>query len=179
MIHIKTFLIVDGHSLAHRGFHALHANLTAPDGTPTSMITAFMNMLYKVQDELLPDCTVAVFDAKGKTFRHELLTDYKAGRSPLADDLRIQLPILQELLSKCGIKVIIREGVEADDVVASLARLAERQGHEAVVLSSDKDLLQILGEHIRMMRPIKNGISGAEIYDTSSFTKEYGFHPTS
>ncbi|MBQ4401819.1 MAG: DNA polymerase I [Synergistaceae bacterium] len=179
MIHIKTFLIVDGHSLAHRGFHALHANLTAPDGTPTSMITAFMNMLYKVQDELLPDCTVAVFDAKGKTFRHELLTDYKAGRSPLADDLRIQLPILQELLSKCGVKVIVREGVEADDVVASLARLTERNGHEAVILSSDKDLLQILGEHIRMMRPIKNGISGAEIYDTSSFTKEYGFHPTS
>ena len=179
MIDIKTFLIVDGHSLAHRAFHAISQNLTAPDGTPTGMIMAFMNMLYKVQDEIHPDCSVMVFDAKGRTFRHEFSSDYKAGRTLAPDDLRIQLPLLQELLSYCGYRVVIREGVEADDVAASIARLVQREGHEAVVLSSDKDLFQILGERIRMMRPIKNGISGAEIYDRDSFVKEFGFQPES
>ena len=179
VIYIKTFLIVDGHSLAHRGFHALNVNLTAPDGTPTAMILGFMNMLYKVQDELMPDCSVIVFDAPGKTFRHELLKDYKADRKPLADDLRIQLPILQELLRLSGFRVVIREGVEADDVAASIARLVQSEGHEAVILSSDKDLLQVLGDGIRIMRPVKNGISGAEIYDAKSFVREYGFMPSS
>ena len=179
VIRIKTFLIVDGHSLAHRAFHALPSNLTAPDGTPTGMIMAFMNMLYKVQDEIHPDCSVMVFDAHGKTFRHEFSSEYKISRSHMPDDLRIQFPVLQELLRLCGYRVVIREGVEADDVAASIARLVQREGCEAVVLSSDKDLFQILGERIRMMRPIKNGISGAEIYDRNSFVKEFGFQPES
>ncbi|MBR1438332.1 MAG: DNA polymerase I, partial [Synergistaceae bacterium] len=139
MINIKIFLIVEGHSLAHRAYHALHTTLTAPDGTPTGMIMAFMNMLYKVQDELLPDCTVIVFDPKGKTFRSELLNDYKANRPPLADALRIQLPILQDLLRFSGFRVVVKEGVEADDAAASIAKLARREGNEAVILSSDKD----------------------------------------
>ena len=179
MINIKTFLVVDGHSLAHRGFHALNVKLSAPDGTPTAMIVGFMNMLYRVQDELLPDCTVIVFDAPGKTFRHELQKDYKADRKPLADELRIQLPILQELLRLCGHNVIIREGVEADDTAASIARLAQNEGHEAVILSSDKDLFQVLGENIRIMRPLKNGVAGAEIYDVHAFVREFGFMPSS
>ena len=176
---MKTFLIVDGHSLAHRGFHAINANLTAPDGTPTSTIVGFMNMLYRVQDELLPDFTVAVFDAKGKTFRHKIYAEYKEGRPPLSDDLRIQLPILQELLSLCGIRVVTREGVEADDTAASIAKLARNEGYEVVILSSDKDLFQIIGDGVRIMRPVKGGVSGAEIYDEKSFVKEYGFHPAS
>ena len=176
---MKTFLIVDGHSLAHRGFHAINANLAAPDGTPTSTIVGFMNMLYRVQDELLPDVTVAVFDAKGKTFRHKIYAEYKEGRPPLSDDLRIQLPILQELLSLCGIRVVTREGVEADDTAASIAKLARNEGYEVVILSSDKDLFQIIGDGVRIMRPVKGGVSGAEIYDEKSFVKEYGFHPAS
>ena len=179
MIHIKTFLVVDGHSLAHRGYHAMTARLTAPDGTPTAMIVGFMNMLYRVQDELMPDCTIAVFDAKGKTFRHEVYSEYKASRPPLSDDLRIQLPILQELLSLCGIRVITREGVEADDSAASIVRLVRRDGNEAVVISSDKDMFQILGDGVRIIRPVKNGVSGALTYDEAAFMKEYGFSPLS
>ncbi|MBQ7154546.1 MAG: DNA polymerase I [Synergistaceae bacterium] len=184
MINIKTFLIVDGHSLAHRGFHALAVRLTAPDGTPTAMIVGFMNMLFKVQDELLPDCTIVVFDASSKqsghrAFRYDLQKDYKAYRSPTPDDLRVQMPILQNLLEFMGYRVIVREKVEADDVVASLVRIVKKQGHEAVVLSSDKDLLQILDEGVRMMRPVKNGISGAELYDVNAFVNEFGFPPSS
>jgi len=136
-----------------------------------------MNMLYHVQDELMPDCTVAVFDAKGKTFRHELYSGYKEGRPPLSDDLRIQLPILQELLRLCGIRVIIREGVEADDTAASIAKAARREGYEVVLLSSDKDLLQVLSDGVRVIRPTKKGVASAEIYTEASFINEYGFHP--
>ena len=157
----------------------MNANLTAPDGTPTSTIVGFMNMLYRVQDEIQPDFTVAVFDAKGKTFRHELSKEYKSSRPPLADDLRIQIPLLQKLLPLCGIRTVIREGVEADDTAASIAKIARREGCEVVVLSSDKDLFQILGDGVRIMRPVKKGVAGAEIYTEESFLREYGFHPAS
>lgn len=179
MILIKRFLIVDGHSLAHRGFHALNVNLTAPDGTPTSTIVGFMNMLYHVQDELMPDFTVSVFDAKGKTFRHEIYSGYKKDRPPLSEDLVIQLPILQELLRLCGVSVIIREGVEADDVAASIAKIARSEGYEVYLLSSDKDLLQVLSDGVTVIRPTKKGVTGAEIYTEQSFINEYGFPPAS
>ena len=184
MIIIKTFLVVDGHSLAHRGFHAVNTHLSAADGTPTSMIVGFINMLFKVQDDITPDCTVIAFDPSisktgKKPFRFELQNDYKAGRKPLDDDLRIQLPILQELLRLMGYRVLINDGFEADDIVASVARLAQKNGHSAIILTSDKDLLQMLDGNIRMMRPIKHGISEAEIYDTEKFFAEYGFMPSS
>ena len=180
VINIKRFLIIDGHSIAHRGFHALgNTILTAPDGTPTAMIVGFMNMFFRVQDELMPDVNIIVFDSGGKTFRHELLDSYKSNRKPLDDDLRIQLPILQELLRLMGNNVILRQGVEADDVAASIARLAQGEGHEVILLSSDKDLFQLIGSGIKLMRPVKNGVSGAEIYDVNAFVSEYNFKPSS
>ena len=184
VIIIKTFLIVDGHSLAHRGYHAVNVRLSASDGTPTSMIVGFMNMLFSAQDNLMPNFTVIVFDETSrktgqKPFRYVLQNDYKAFRKPLDDDLRIQLPILQKLLRFMGYRVIVSEGVEADDTAASTARIVQKSGNEAVILSSDKDLFQMLDENIRMMRPIRNGISEAEIYDVSKFFNEYGFMPSS
>ncbi len=127
----------------------------------------------------MPDCTVSVFDAKGKTFRHEIYSGYKEGRPPLSEDLVIQLPILQELLRLCGIGVIIREGVEADDVAASIAKAARSEGYEVFVLSSDKDLLQVLSDGVKVIRPTKKGVAGAEIYTEQSFINEYGFSPAS
>ena len=160
------------------------AKLSAPDGTPTTMIVGFLNMLFKVQDELRPDCTVIVFDASSKlsghrTFRYELQEDYKGTRAKPLEELSVQLPILQNLLRLLGYKVVIHEGVEADDVAASIARLAQKEGCAAVVLSSDKDLFQILDSNTHMMRPIKNGISGAAVYDVDAFFDEFGFMPSS
>ena len=169
MITIKRFLIIDGHGIAYRGFYAIKTKLTAPDGTPTAMIAGFMNMFFRVQDDLMPDVNIVVFDARGKTFRHELLSTYKADRKPLDNDLGIQLPILQELLRLIGCTVLVLEGVEADDAAASFARLAQSENHEVMLLSSDKDLLQLVGSGIQMMRPIKNGIAGSEIYNFTEF----------
>ena len=162
----------------------MKVELTAPDGTPTAMIVGFMKMLFKVQDDYHPDCTIIVFDVSGraggkKTFRFELQEDYKAGRSETPDVMKVQLPILQELLGYLGCTVIVREGVEADDVIASLARLAHRQGDAAMMLSSDKDLLQALSEGVVMLRPVRHGISEAELYDVKAFVKEFGLSPSS
>ncbi|MBQ9627807.1 MAG: DNA polymerase I [Synergistaceae bacterium] len=176
---IKTFLIVDGHSIAYRSFHAVNAKLTAPDGTPTAMITGFLNILFRVQDIIHPDCNIVVFDAHGKTFRHDLLPTYKHDRKPMADELRIQFPLLQELLRFMGCNVIIRSGVEADDVVASVSKLVHASGYYGVILSSDKDLFQLLDTGVTMIRPVKSGLSGAEIYDKNAFVKEFGFMPSS
>ncbi|MBR1672475.1 MAG: DNA polymerase I, partial [Fretibacterium sp.] len=134
-------LIIDGHGLAHRAFHAIDGTFTAPDGTPTNMIMGFTNMLARAQDDVSPRCAVAVFDAPGPTFRHELLPQYKATRKPSPPEFKQQLPILQDLLRLMGIPVLVEDGVEADDVMASLALRAAGEGYQAVLLSSDKDLL--------------------------------------
>lgn len=176
---IKTFLIVDGHSIAYRSFHAVTAKLSAPDGTPTGMITGFLNILFRVQDIINPDCNIIVFDAHGKTFRHEMLPTYKAERKPMNDELGLQFPLLQELLSYLGCNVIIRSGVEADDVAASVSKLVHDSGYIGVILSSDKDLFQLLDTGVTMIRPVKSGLSGAELYDTNAFVKEFGFMPSS
>ncbi|MBQ7559842.1 MAG: DNA polymerase I [Synergistaceae bacterium] len=173
----KTFLIIDGHGWAYRGYYALKANLTAPDGTPTKMLVGAMNALFKVQKEIQPDCTVIVFDAEGKTFRHELLPDYKATREKTPDDFRVQLPILKDLLKFSGYEIISRKGVEADDVIASLARCTQKEGHHAVIFTSDKDFFQLLGTGITVLRPISKG--NTKIYDVSAFVEEYKFMPSS
>ncbi len=172
-------LIVDGHSIAYRAYHALiKTNLTAPDRkTPTAMITGFIKMLFSVQNKIMPEKIFAVFDAGGKNFRHALLPEYKANRKPLDDNFKIQLPILQDLLKFLGYPVISVQGVEADDLIASLVSQAEKNSHEVFILSSDKDLFQLLARGVVMMRPIKHGVSEAEIYDTEKFLAEYNFLP--
>ena len=154
MSDFKKILIIDGHGLAHRGFSAMRdKKLNAPDGTPTNMIYVFMNMLYKVQKEYKPDCTVVAFDAGGKTFRHELLPDYKEGREPLDDDFKIQLPILQDLL--------------------------KFHGHKILILASDKDFFQLLNSDVQVIRTIKQGIKEAKLYDVQEFFNEFNFMPES
>ena len=180
MSDLKNILIVDGHGLAHRGFNAMRdKKLNAPDGTPTNMIYVFMNMLYKVQKEYNPDCTVVAFDAGGKTFRHELLPNYKEGRMPLDDDFKIQLPILQDLLRFHGHKILARQGVEADDIIASFSKIAQAKGHKVLVLTSDKDFFQLLNPDVKVLRTIKQGIKEAKLYDVEEFFSEFNFMPES
>ena len=172
----NTLLLIDGHAMAYRSFYAL-PELTAPDGTPTNAILGFFNMILKIMDEWDPSEVIVVFDAKGPTFRHESYEDYKKGRKPTPEEFKIQLPILQSMLRSFGMKVEIREGVEADDVIASTAIKSSKEGRDVLALSSDKDLMQILRPGIRMIRPLV-GISSFKIYDTETFTDEYGFAPS-
>lgn len=172
----KKLLLVDGHGLAFRAFYAL-PELTAPDGTPTNAVVGFFNMLQKALEDRSPDIYAVVFDAPGPTFRHEVYKEYKAGRKPTPPELKIQVPIISELLGLMGVPVVMREGVEADDVLASFGCSASKEGAETLILSSDKDILQILGPGISVLRPGK-GVSSFTLLDEQGFREEFGFPPS-
>lgn len=171
----KRYLLVDGHGLAFRGFYAL-PEMNAPDGTPTNAVLGFMNMLLKALEIVTPDAAVIFFDPKGKTWRHEVYESYKGQRKPAPDAFKVQLPLIMDLLDHLGYPVITVPGMEADDLMASFAVRAASAGDSAVMLSADKDLMQILRPGIRMIRPSK-GVSEFKEYDDRLFIDEFGFSP--
>ena len=173
----KRLLIVDGHGLAFRAFYAL-PELNAPDGTPTNAVLGFFNMFFKIRDEWKPDLCGVIFDAPGPTFRHELFPEYKAGRKPTPPEFKVQVPLIHELLQSLGVFVAMRQGVEADDVLASVACSAVPLGIETMILSSDKDILQVIRPGVSVLRPLK-GISTFSILGEGEFLRENGFPPSS
>ena len=171
----KNYLLVDGHGLAFRGFYAL-PGMNAPDGTPTNAVLGFFNMLLKAADEWRPDGIGLFFDPKGPTARDGMYKEYKEGRRPTPDDFKTQMPIILELAEALGFPVFIRDGTEADDLIASTAIALEKEGHSALIFSADKDMFQILRGGIKMARPSK-GVSEFKLYDEAAFREEYGFEP--
>ncbi|MES2423634.1 MAG: DNA polymerase I, partial [Pseudomonadota bacterium] len=150
----KTLLLVDGSSYLYRAFHAmpdLRANPGDPQSPATGAIRGMVNMLQKLRKDVKADYAACVFDAKGPTFRDALYPDYKANRSPMPDDLRAQIPPIHEVVKLMGWQVLDVPGVEADDVIGTLAQTAARQGVHVVISSGDKDLSQLVDEHITVI----------------------------
>ena len=145
----KRLYLVDGTAFAYRAHYA-RLTLTNSRGEPTDAVYGFVNMLNRIIRLQSPDYLAVVFDAKGKTFRDDLYPEYKANRKPMPDDLRIQYPLIQQLVEAMGIKSISISGVEADDVIGTLAVAADRVGWETVIASVDKDLAQVVNESISM-----------------------------
>ncbi|MDR1482338.1 MAG: DNA polymerase I [Synergistaceae bacterium] len=172
---VKKIMLVDGHGLAFRGFYAV-PEMNAPDGTPTNAVLGFMNMLIKAVDEWQPDGVGLFFDPKGPTVRDEMYAAYKDGRRPTPEGFKTQIPLIFELCAALGYPVFVRDGIEADDLIAAAATAAAEEGVEVLILSADKDLLQILSRGMKMIRPIK-GITEFKLYDEISFAEEYGFPP--
>ena len=143
-------LLIDGSSYLYRAFHAL-PNLSTSSGRPTGAIYGVINMLRKLLSDELPQYAAVVFDARGKNFRHELYPDYKANRPPMPDDLKSQIPYVHDLVRAMGIPLISIEGVEADDVIATLARRAARDGLHTLVSTGDKDLAQIVNDDVELV----------------------------
>ncbi|HNX49507.1 MAG TPA: DNA polymerase I [Thermoanaerobaculaceae bacterium] len=141
---MQRLLLVDGHSNLYRAFFAIRAPLSAPDGTPTGAAYAFLRMQHKLLKELQPTHVAVAFDAGRETFRTRMDARYKAQRPPMPDDLRVQVPLVQEALGDLGLEVLSEADVEADDVIATLARRAAAEGFEVVIASSDKDLMQLV-----------------------------------
>ena len=171
----EIYLLVDGHGLAFRGFYAL-PGMNAPDGTPTNAVLGFFNMLLKAVDEWRPDGIGLFFAPKGPTARDAMYKEYKEGRRPAPDEFKTQMPIILELAEALGYPVFVRDGTEADDMIASTAVALEQDGHEALIFSADKDMFQILRGGIKMARPSK-GVSEFKLYDEKVFREEYGFDP--
>ena len=151
----KPLVLVDGSSYLYRAFHALPP-LTTAAGQPTNAVLGVVNMLYKLLDDYAPSEMAVVFDAPGKTFRKDLFADYKANRPPMPDELRAQVEPLLESIDAMGIPLLRIEGVEADDVIGTLARAASAAGRDTVISTGDKDLAQLVDEHVTLVNTMDN-----------------------
>ncbi len=172
----KTLLLVDGSSYLYRAFHAM-PDLRAVPGDPaspaTGAIRGMINMLQALKKEVQADYAACVFDASGPTFRDALYPEYKAHRAPMPDDLRAQIQPIHEVVRLLGWPVLCIEGVEADDVIGTLATQAARQGMQVVISSGDKDLSQLVDERITII----DTMSGKK-RDVAGVTAEFGVPPT-
>src|SRR5688500_5099863 len=148
-------VLVDGSSYLYRAFHAIPP-LSTKAGEPTNAVLGVVNMLYKLLDEEKPQRMAVVFDAPGKTFRDDLYAEYKANRPPMPDELRTQVEPLLEAIKGMGICLLRIEGVEADDVIGTLARQAVGAGSSTIISTGDKDLAQLVDEHVTLVNTMDN-----------------------
>lgn len=170
---MKTVVLVDGHSIAYRAhFGLIRSPLRNSKGKNTSAVFGFVNSLNKLLTRLAPEHVAVVFDAPGKTFRHDLFEDYKVQRPRMPDDLIAQLPIIKEVTTALGIRTVEIPGVEADDVLGTLARSLSAQGFSVYVVTSDKDLLQLVDDRILVFDPFKD-----KVYDQKTATERFGVPP--
>lgn len=150
-------ILVDGSSYLYRAYHALPP-LTNSRGQPTGAVYGVISMLKKLIEQYHPQYMAVVFDAKGKNFRHEMFADYKAHRPPMPDDLRAQIEPLHELVDALGLPRLVVPGVEADDVIGTLASQAARQGMDVLISTGDKDMAQLVNEHITLINTMNNSL---------------------
>ena len=173
---MERLLILDSNSLMNRAFYALPP-LTNKDGLHTNAIYGFTNMLLKLEDELQSDYVVATFDRKAPTFRHKEYDEYKAGRKKMPPELAEQFPVMKELLTKLAINIFEIDGFEADDLIGTLAKFAEKEGMEVFIVTGDRDALQLASKNIKVIIT-KKGITEKEIYDEQRMIDDYGVTPT-
>jgi DNA polymerase-1 len=164
-------LLVDGSSYLYRAFHAL-PDLRNREGFPTGAIYGVINMLRRLRKDIPAECAACVFDAKGKTFRDAIYPDYKAHRPPMPEDLSVQIGPLLEAVRALGWPLLMVEGVEADDVIATLVKKAEAEGMDSVVSTGDKDLAQLVTARTRLVNTMTN-----ETLDTQRVAEKFGVPP--
>ena len=171
-------MIIDGNSIINRAFYGITA-LTNKKGEYTNAIYGFLNIFFKLYDEEKPEYIAVAFDLKAKTFRHEKFGDYKAHRKGMPVELAVQMPVLKELLAKMNINLYEKEGFEADDILGTLAKKCEEQGKEVVLISGDRDLLQLATDKIKVRIPrTKAGKTEIETYYAKDVIEQMGVTPT-
>ncbi|HDH02941.1 MAG TPA: DNA polymerase I, partial [Actinobacteria bacterium] len=149
------FILVDGSSYLYRAFHAM-PNLRTVSGVPTGAIYGVTNMLRKLITDYEPRHVAVVFDAKGKTFRNDIYKEYKAHRPPMPDELREQVATIHEIVDAMGLPRLVIDGVEADDVIGTLATQASDQGMDTLVCTGDKDLAQLVDDHVTLINTMND-----------------------
>ena len=173
---MERLLILDSNSLLNRAFYAI-PELTTTDGIHTNAVYGFANMLFKMREELKPDYVVAAFDRKGPTFRHKEYKDYKAGRKKMPEELAEQFPLTKDLLNLLSITIYEMDGYEADDIIGSLAKYAEKNGIEVYIVTGDRDALQLASDNINVVIT-KKGVTETAVYNYKTFMDEFGVTPT-
>ena len=173
----EKIVLIDGHSIINRAFYGV-PDLTNKDGLHTNGIFGFVNILFKILEEEKPDYLTVAFDVKHPTFRHEMFTEYKGTRKGMPPELHEQVPVLKELLTAMGIKIMELPGYEADDLLGTVAKRSEAKGMDVLVVSGDRDLLQIVTDDIRVCIPkTKRGTTEYEMYYTKDVQEKYGLLP--
>ena len=159
----KKLVLIDGHSILNRAFFGL-PDLTNSEGLHTNAVYGFLNILFKILEEEKPDYLTVAFDVHAPTFRHKMFDTYKGTRSPMDDALRQQVPLMKEMLTAMGVRIVEMEGYEADDILGTIAGMGEREGMDVSVVSGDRDLLQLATDHVKIRIP-KTKKTGTEIED--------------
>ena len=159
----KKLVLIDGHSILNRAFFGL-PDLTNSEGLHTNAVYGFLNILFKILEEEKPDYLTVAFDVHAPTFRHKMFDAYKGTRSPMDDALRQQVPLMKEMLTAMGVRIVEMEGYEADDILGTIAGMGEREGMDVSVVSGDRDLLQLATDHVKIRIP-KTKKTGTEIED--------------
>jgi DNA polymerase-1 len=168
---VKTLLLVDGSSYLYRAYHAL-PDLRTAAGEPTGAIRGFVGMLKVLRDQVSADYLACVFDAKGRTFRDDIYAEYKANRTAMPDDLTRQIGPIHEVVAALGWPILEIEGIEADDVIGILARQAQERGLRTVISTGDKDLAQLVTEHVTLVNTMSN-----ETLDVTGVREKFGVEP--
>jgi DNA polymerase-1 len=168
-------IIIDSNALLHRSFHALPP-LKTKTGQETGATYGFLLTLFKAIDDIKPQYIVACFDIKGPTFRHEMFDDYKAKRPPTPTGITTQIPLTKEVLEAFKIPVFAKEGVEADDLIATICKLLQKESVEVYILTGDMDNLQLVNEKIKVYT-LGKGIKDTIIYNIDKVKERYGVGP--
>lgn len=168
----RTFAVIDGNSLMHRAFHAVPPTMNAPDGRPTNAIFGFLNMFLKMIDAFNPDGVVVAFDKGKPRVRMEMLPQYKAQRPPMDPDLHAQFPMIKELLAALNVPILQSEGWEGDDILGTMARLGEEAGCDMLLVTGDRDMYQLVTEHVNVVSTRK-GLSDVAIMTPESVDDRY------
>ena len=145
-------VLIDGHSILNRAFFGV-PDLTNAEGFHTNAIYGFLNIMFRILEEEKPQYLAVAFDVHAPTFRHEMYPEYKGTRKPMAEELRQQVPVMKEMLKAMQIAVVEQAGLEADDILGTLAKKAEAEGMDVALVSGDRDLLQIATDHIMIRIP--------------------------
>jgi DNA polymerase-1 len=168
----KTLLLVDGSSFLYRAFHAM-PDLRNRHGEPTGAVYGVLNMLRRLRQDYPADYSLCVFDAKGKTFRDDWYPQYKAHRPSMPADLAQQIEPLHQAIAASGWEIAMVDGVEADDVIGTLARQASEDGVRCIIATGDKDLAQLVNEHVTLINTMNN-----EVLDVAGVTAKFGVPPS-
>ena len=166
-----TLYLVDGSNYTYRAFFAIR-DLSTSKGLPTNAVYGFNNMLVKLCREMAPEYIAVVFDSKGPTFRSEAYEKYKANRPAMPDALQPQIPIIKELIGAYAMPILEKEGIEADDIIGTLAKTYEKKGFSVVIVSGDKDLLQLVSDSVTMIDTMKN-----KTFDVEGVKEKFGVGP--
>lgn len=174
---MEKLVLIDGHSILNRAFYGV-PDLTNSEGTHTNAVYGFLNIMFKILDEEHPDYLTVAFDVKAPTFRHKMYAEYKGTRKPMPGELHEQVPVIKEVLTSMGIKIIEMAGYEADDLLGTLARMGEENGLMVSVVSGDRDLLQLATERIQIRIPkTKKGLTEIENYYEKDVLELYQVTP--